>query len=224
MINALDKALEYVQDQVIKLLKIHPGVAKPDAKLDEWNVEQNLWAWEEDRQKEGLALFLNDMAAAFNVIRNKISNVINYRSWKCVKPKMAKEEHRKKKEAELSWYDKEFIKKLQKKSEIDTDRGCWIWQGKINENSGDPMEKYRGIFQGVELVTYQIHTGNFEVGYLWKICGNKTCVNPKHIRSSETLVDYLAHTPVSDISDYRYIQLGMEVVREYRKKHDIRIK
>ena len=222
MMNALDKALEYVQDRVIKLLKIHQGSVESHANLDEWNnVDHKLRAWEEDRQKEGIEGFLKDMVAAFTVIRNKISNVVN---WKRVKPKMAKEGYRKKKEAELSWYDKEFLKKLKEKSAIDTDTRCWIWQGKINEDSGEPAEKYRGIFQGAALVAHQIHTGNIKVGYLWKICGNKTCVNPEHVRTSKTLVDYLAHTPGSDISDYRYMQLGMEVVREYRKKHNISIK
>ncbi len=221
MTTALDKALEYVENKIVKLLKIHQGSANPNAMLDEWYGEQIRWTWEEDCQKEGLKLFLDDMALSFNVIRNKISNVFNYRGWRRVKPEMAKEGHSSRKDAEPSWYEKEFMKKLHEKSDIDPDTGCWIWQGIVNENSGDPMEKYRGAVQGVEPVVYQIHTGNIEIGYLWKICRNKTCVNPIHIRSSETLIDCLAHTPDCEISDSRYIQLGMEVVREYRKMHNV---
>lgn len=222
MIHAFDKALKYVQDQIYKLLEIHQESAKSNAELNQWKVEQIRRAWEEGWQKEDLHLFLDKMAKAFGVSRHTISNVINYRIWKDVKPGKTNSSPGNK-EVELSWYDREFIKKLEKKSEIDSDTGCWNWQGKINKKSGDPVERYRGLVQDVELVAYQIHTGDIDVDYLWKICGNKNCVNPIHIRSSNTLVDCLAHTPDTDISDYRYKELGMEVVRGYRKEHNINV-
>lgn len=196
------------------------GSAKPNAKLDEGKVKQIRWAWEEDWGKTNVQLFLEDMASTFGVSEFTISNVIYYRSWKHVQPEKPKATP-KKKEIELSWYDKEFMKKVEKKSDINPDTGCWIWQGEINEKNGDPMISYRGIVQGVMLLAYQIHTGDLHPDYLWKICGNKNCVNPEHIRNSKTLIDYLAHTPDSYIGDYYLKSLGMQIIEEYRKKHNI---
>lgn len=80
----------------------------------------------------------------------------------------------------------ELINKFHSRYEIDSDTGCWIWKG-TKTVQGHPYIQHKNeegkLYNAfASKIAYQLENEvTDEVFKLEKNCGNKLCVNPKHI-------------------------------------------
>jgi HNH endonuclease len=65
--------------------------------------------------------------------------------------------------------------------QIDTESGCWEWQGKINDR-GYGVIRIAGKDHRAHRVMWEMHYGSITPGYeLHHKCENRRCCNPDHL-------------------------------------------
>jgi hypothetical protein len=66
-----------------------------------------------------------------------------------------------------------------------TSDGCWLWTGAITDN-GRGRFKLNGKTQRAHRVAWFLHTGRWPLANIERTCGNMLCVNPNHLRATDS--------------------------------------
>jgi len=61
---------------------------------------------------------------------------------------------------------------------------CWRWTGKLSKEGWGRIRVGEGRQVLAHVLSYELHKGSIPQGHLLKrICSNRDCVNPKHLRA-----------------------------------------
>jgi hypothetical protein len=101
------------------------------------------------------------------------------------------------------------MKRLMSRTVIETDTGCWVWQGYVGTH-GYGAAKFKGRSYQVHRLSYWMSGNDLPDGsVVHHKCGVKLCINPAHLQ---------AVTPAENVAESFALQAHARTIKELERK------